>query len=63
MIHFVFLLLTFFQPKFLRNIRIIEATGPKFFENGQANNLEKIFEKSKSFEVAYLQLRVEFHSN
>ena len=59
MIHFSFLLLTFFQPEYFGNNA--SYTFEIFLTDREVNNCGKIFKKCKSFDVAYLPHRIELH--
>ena len=57
-IHLAFLLQTFFQPEYL--LKQYNLEGGNFLQDRKAHRFEKNFQR-KSFDVAYLQVRVELH--
>ena len=59
MIHFAFLLRTFFQPEYLGNNTSL--TPGIFLKMEKLMTLKTNFKKCESFDVAYLQLRIELH--
>ena len=61
MIHFAFLLQTMLQPEYLGNNTSLRSKI--FVEHREADHFTIFFFffKCKSFDIAYLQLRVELH--